>query len=476
MSIAPAKQTDTELSLPRWGSLWLDQALEREPSEVEQLAGSVAADICIVGGGYLGLWTALRIKELDSTVSVAVVEADLAGAGASGRNGGFALSWWSKIDALIARVGHDEAVRLAKASDAAIDMIERFQTEARVDVDFRRGGWLWTATSPAQLDAWKKVVQRCEELGVDAFESLAPEEVRERTGADVNLAGILAPRCASIQPAFLARGLRRVAVAHGVRVFERSPMVRLDRDAGVVTTPGGAVKAGVVVLALNAWAARIRELRRAIVPVGSNIVATAPIPELLEEIGWTGDETISNSRLMVSYYRKSRDGRVVLGLAGGGLGFAGKLGGIMDRDARRTDRAARAVQKFVPVGPVPIEYRWGGAVDRTPDGLPIFGRLPARIPVLYGTGFSGNGVAPTVLGSWILASTALGRDDEWANSGLNRGVAGTFPPEPIRFLGGLIVRQAVDRKESREDRRQPVDPLTRTIAGLAPTGYFEVGS
>jgi hypothetical protein len=123
---------------------------------------------------------------------------------------------------------------------------------------------------------------------------------------------------------------------------------------------------------------------------------------------------------------------------------------------------------------VEITHAWGGPIDRTLDGLPFFGRLPGAARIVYGAGYSGNGVAPSLTAGKILASSALGRDDEWSGSGLNRGVAGTFPPEPFRYLGGFAVRAAVRRKESREDEGRSVDPLTRRVAGLAPQGFFRV--
>jgi hypothetical protein len=123
---------------------------------------------------------------------------------------------------------------------------------------------------------------------------------------------------------------------------------------------------------------------------------------------------------------------------------------------------------------VSITHAWGGPIDRTTDGLPFCGRLPGGRRVVYGAGYSGNGVAPSLTLARILASSALGRDDEWSRSPLNRGAAGRFPPEPVRFLGGLVVREAVRRKETLEDEARPVDPLTKRIAGLAPSGFFRV--
>jgi glycine/D-amino acid oxidase-like deaminating enzyme len=252
-------------------------------------------------------------------------------------------------------------------------------------------------------------------------------------------------------------------------------MVDLDREGGVVRTPSGSVRAGAIVLALNAWAIKIRELSRALAAVSSDVVVTAPMAEKLQASGWTGGEAISNCRLMVHYYRTTRDGRVAFGRGGGRLAFGGRVNSNFDFNEAQTAGLKEDLVRLVPASDgVEITNAWGGPIDRTTDGLPFAGRLPGRVPVVYGTGYSGNGVAPSLTFGKILASSALGRSDEWSEAGLNRGIPPRFPPEPVRFLGGLVVREAVRRKEGREDRRQRVDPVTRALAGLAPQGFFRV--
>src|SRR6185295_151395 len=151
------------------------------------------------------------------------------------------------------------------------------------------------------------------------------EEVQARTGSPVHLGAAFESSAATVQPALLARGMRRVALDRGIRIYERTPMVELDREQGVVRTPSGSIRAGAIVLALNAWAIKIKELSRALVVVSSDIVATAPMPEKLEETGWTGGEAISNCRLMVHYYRTTKDGRVAFGRGGGRHAFGGRV-------------------------------------------------------------------------------------------------------------------------------------------------------
>jgi putative aminophosphonate oxidoreductase len=458
-------------------SLWLQEALrdEADAGDSPELLEDVEADVCIVGGGYTGLWTALRIKELRPDASIVVLDADICGGGPSGRNGGFALSWWPKIETLQKRVGKEEALRLTKASEAAVAEIGQFCEREGIDAHFRRAGWLWAATSPAQVGSWEGAVRIAEEYGEQPFELLGPEEVRARTGSPLHLGAAYEAGAATVQPALLARGLRRAALGRGVRIHERTPMVELDREAGAVRTPSGTVRAGAIVLALNAWAIKIRELSRALVAVASDMVATDPMPERLADSGWTGGEAISNCRLMVHYYRTTKDGRVAFGRGGGRLAFGGRVDSNFDYSEGQTHELKDDLVRYVPAAKdVPVNHAWGGPIDRTADGLPFCGRLPGRVPIVYGTGYSGNGVAPSVTFAKILASSALGIEDEWSTSALNRGVPGRFPPEPVRFLGGLVVRAAVRRKETREDVGRSCDPVTGAVAGLAPQGFFRV--
>ena len=441
--------------------LWLAQASDGEESPA--LEGPVDADVCVVGGGYSGLWTALHVLALEPSARVVLIEAGRCGGAASGRNGGFALSWWPKLPTLLKRAGREEAERLAQASTDAISELESCGVEA----GFRRGGWLWTATSHAQLGTWEEAAAAGAPL-----EPLSASELAARTGSDVHLGGVFEREAATVQPALLARGLRRLAIARGVTVHERTPMVSLDRSAGVVSTPGGSVRADAVVLATNAWLAGVPELRRSLAVVSSDVVATAPMPDALRASGWTGGEAISDSRLMVRYWRVTPDGRVVLGRGGGALAYGARFD-FHDPPVARTDPVAAELPRLVPAtAGVPIEYAWGGAVDRSADGMPFFGLLAdGRTRVVYGAGFSGNGVAPTAVGGRVMASLALRRSDEWSGCALVRSEPpGGFPPEPVRFLGGALVRRAVGRKERLEDAGRTASAATRLLAGLAPKG------
>jgi putative aminophosphonate oxidoreductase len=452
-------------------SFWLQEVLGDAP-DAPTLRGDHQADVAILGGGYVGLWTAIRIKALDPVCDVAVLERDICGGGASGRNGGFVLSWWPKLPSLAAACGERDALRVARDSEAAIGEIRDFCRENAIDAHFRQAGWLWTATSRAQMGAWEPVVRLCERLGVEPFRRLPPEEVARRSGSSAHRAGVLEASAATVQPALLARGLRRAALAAGVRIFEHTRVRRFSRGRPVhVRTDGGSLSAEKLVIAANAWAASIPELSRAIVAVSSDMVVTAPAPERLAAIGWTGGECVTDSQMMVDYYHATRDGRVAFGKGGWGLALGGRIGPHFDRDASRARTVEADFRRTYPqLRDVPVTHDWSGPIDRTPDSLPRLGRLGGQPHIVYGIGWSGNGVGPSLVGGKILASLVLERDDDWSRFPLVERSARRFPPEPIRYVGARFVRAAVARKERAEMADRKPAWLDVRLSRLAPAG------
>jgi putative aminophosphonate oxidoreductase len=450
-------------------SWWLHEAGPLAPPT--EVRGSRRADVCIVGGGFTGLWTALEIKRLEPSLDVVVVEAGMCGTGASGRNGGFAMTFWHHFVGLERACGGAEALRLARASEAAVAEIGEFCAEHEIRAQYRRDGWLWTATNLAQVGAWESTMAAIERYGEQPFERIDPAELADRTGSRAHIAGVFEPGSATVQPALLARGLVRVARMRGVQVFERSPVIALDRTGRLsVRTAGGEVTADRVVIAMGAWAGQLRELRRAFVIVSSDIVITDPVPDQLRQTGWRDGVSISDSRLMVHYYRTTGDGRIAFGKGGGRVAYGARIGGSFTGPSAMSDDVAGHLRATYPgLKSVPIAASWTGPIDRTVDGLPFFCTL-GRGDLVCGAGYSGNGVGPSLVGGRILASLALGLDDERARSGLVRTPPRGFPGEPWRYLGGRVVRGAVARKEGAEDDGRRPATVDRALAGLAPAG------
>ena len=246
---------------------------------------------------------------------------------------------------------------------------------------------------------------------MEAFRPLSPGEIARRSGSAVHRAGVFEASAATVQPALLARGLRRVALAAGVRIFEHTRVRSFGRGHPVVVRcDGGRLTADRLVVATNAWAAGLRELAGRLVAITSDMVMTAPAPDRLHAIGWTGGECITDSQMMVDYYHATRDGRVAFGKGGWGIAFGGRIGADFDRNARRARIVEADLRRTYPaLADVPVTHDWSGPIDRTPTSLPLLGRLGGRPHILYGVGWSGNGVGPSVVGGRILASLALAK-------------------------------------------------------------------
>ena len=204
---------------------------------------------------------------------------------------------------------------------------------------------------------------------------------------------------------------------------------------------------------------------------------TEPAPERLARIGWTGGESITDSQMMIDYYHATRGGRVAFGKGGWGIALGGRIGPRFDRDRRRAGMVEADFRRVYPsLRDVAVARDWSGPIDRTPNSLPVFGRLGGRPHIVYGVGWSGNGVAPSVLGGRILASLAVGRDDDWSRHPLVGRSAGRFPPEPVRFFGAHIVRAAVSRKEAAENRDRKPSRIAVALSRFAPSGLEDKDS
>lgn len=456
-------------------SLWLQEALEGERDE-PSLHGEERADVCIIGGGYTGLYTALRVKELEPAADIVVVEADICGGGPSGRNGGFMDAWWLKYFALRGLCGSDEALRLGRLASEAIDGIERLCQAHGIDAHIRREGFVGIASNRSQLGTWRTTIDALAGHGISPFEELDANQARELSGSPRALAGIFEAECATVHPARLARGLRRVALAQGVRIYENSPVTAIDRaEPPAVSTAHGRVRADAVVLAMGPWLLQVFELRNAFAAIGTDMVATERMPDRIKEIGRLASGMgMADARMLVNYYRSTVDGRIAWGKSGGGVGFGGRIGERLHGPSPRPAYVVGGLRSLYPeLADVRIVSSWTGPVDRSVAGVPFFSRLPGTRSIVYGGGYSGNGVVPSFLGGRILAALALDREDEYSASGIVRPPAGVFPPEPVRYLGAGIVRRAVARRERALDAERRPSAMTTMLSRLAPPGPSE---
>jgi glycine/D-amino acid oxidase-like deaminating enzyme len=440
-------------------SFWLQEALAADPGRpCPPLERNVSADVCIVGGGFAGLWTANELVERESALRVALVEADICGGGASGRNGGFLSSSWHDLDGLCGIYGEAEGVRYASALADQIDEVGAWCARTRVDAWFHKDGVL-----AARAGAWQPddgdLEAALERRGLgDRIRRLSATHSREIADSPRFLGGSFVPDNAIVQPARLARGLRRVALERGVRIYERTHVQRIDRATpAIVRTPAGAVRADRVVITVGAWAAAWAEFRRTLGNIADYVVVTEPIPERIrDDLGWTSWTGIVDRRELLYYLRRTDDGRIAIGGGSTGVLFDGRIGRSSTHDRRVARVAAEGlVWLFPQLRGVRFTHAWGGPIDMTPSFTPFFHTL-APGNVHAGLGFSGHGLAATKLGGKTLASLALGLRDEWSTLPVVGPPVGSVPPEPFRWP---LVRSAVwglesgDRAETGGSRR-----------------------
>jgi glycine/D-amino acid oxidase-like deaminating enzyme len=441
---------------------WLEEAGEVTPTA--PLDGDGRAEVVVVGGGYLGLWTAWQLKELEPELDVLVLEAAVCGHGPSGRNGGFCETLWGDATTLREQAGDAAALAVCRASEEAVHGIGAWCKANNVDAWFREAPMLRVATTESQLGSWDESVRAAAELGApDEIVAVSAEEVRARCSSPLFLGGALHRVNATVHPARLGLGLRATLLERGVRIHERTEVTRLDRDGGV-TTRGGRVRAGSVVLAVNTAAARFPGYRMSLAVASSHIVLTEPIPDVVEELGWTGGEAVVDSRTLVHYTRTTRDGRIVFGWGGGAMGVGGRASDRLELDRGVVAATHEALGRFFPqTRGRDVTHAWGGPIDVSPSHLPIFG---SRGRVHHGFGFTGNGVGPSFLGGEILARLALDRRDERTRLALVDPPRKLFPPEPFRYAGGALIRRGLVAKDAAEDAGREPNAPTRFVASL----------
>jgi glycine/D-amino acid oxidase-like deaminating enzyme len=412
------------------------------------------------------------VKEREPSARVVLLEAATCGSGPSGRNGGFVHGYWASIAELVLLLGRDGALELARAGERIVPAVRALGGD---EVWLREGGMLMVSASPAQDAAVEHAVAAAAEVGApEQAQALDAEGVAKRVRSPVFRKGVFFPDGATVQPARLVRGLRRRVVEAGVELHEHSPATF---RAGDVTTPRGRVRAPEVVVAINAAATGWRPVARHVTNFGSYVVLTEPVPELLEEIGWTGGEAIVDGRMFLHYFRTTNDGRVLMGSGSGPIGFRGKLDDRFTSDAPTAARAEHGLRRLLPgLADARVERAWGGPIDVSADHLPFFGTVPGSGRVHYGLGYSGHGVGPSWLGGQILASLATGRDDEWTALPLATRRVPSLPPEPLKRLGGGLVRSAIMAVEraDEEGRRAPL--RARLGAALPRLFRMEIGT
>jgi glycine/D-amino acid oxidase-like deaminating enzyme len=456
---------------------WLEEAPAVEVAP--ELAEQQSADVVVVGGGYTGMWAAWHLKQLEPEASVVLLEGDRCGFGPSGRNGGFCNLMWFSLPNMRERWGDDAALKVARAAEAAAVEIGEFCQREGVDAWYRHGGYLQVSTAEAHDTVWHRALEVCRELGVeDAVQPLSAEQVGERCASPAFRGGAFYPKAATVQPARLAFGLRERLRARGVEVYERS---RVNRVAGSpsgveVQTSRGAVRAERAVLAVGAAAkSHHGPLHNRLSVASSHIVLTEPVPELLEEIGWTGGECITDSRGLINYFRTTPDGRIAFGWGGGRIAMGARLHGLSELDPEVASLAARHLWDYFPgLEGRAITHAWGGPIDASPTHLPLVLPLPGN-RAFAAAGYTGNGVGPSHMVARTLASLALDRSDDPSRLAFVDPSPPHVPPEPFHWLGGEAIRWGIQHKEQAQLSGRRPDPISSLLARIPQLIGFHIG-
>jgi glycine/D-amino acid oxidase-like deaminating enzyme len=437
-------------------SLWWD-GLADPISVREPLPGDLDVDVAVVGGGFTGLWTAYYLAEADPSIRIAVLERDVAGFGASGRNGGWCSALFAVPGERLDRMaGPGAGAAMRQAMVGAVAEVGAVAGSERIDCGYARGGTVVLARTGVQLQRTRDEVAAAREAGVgeDDLLFLSAAEASALVGATDVLGGTYTPHCAAVDPARLVRGLARAAEARGVAVYEQTE-VRAIRP-GVVETNRGTVRAATVVRATEGYTRTLEGEGRTLVPVYSLMIATEPLSaEFWAQAGLARRETFADHRHLVIYGQRTQDDRMAFGGRGAPYHFGSTIRPEFDSDTSVHDALwTTLVQLFPALADATVTHRWGGPLGIARDWFTSVG-LDTETGLAWAGGYVGDGVSTTNLAGRTLRDLILHRDTELTRLPWVGHVSKRWEPEPLRYLGinaGLLLAGSADRAEQRAGR------------------------
>ena len=439
------------------------------PTPRPGLPGDRDADVCIVGAGYTGLWTAYYLKQADPGLRITLLEARFAGFGASGRNGGWLSGLPPGHRGVLAKThGRGNVIAWQHMLNEAVDEVIDVAAREGIDADIVKGGNLEVARTPAQAERLRHELDEDRRWGVEDAQILTVDEARQRINVDSLVLGGFNPHCARIQPAKLARGLADVVERLGATLYEQTPVTRIQ--PGRAVTPLGTVRAPVIIRATEGFTARMPGLRRRWLPMNSAMIATDPLPQQVwDAIGWQGRETLGDLAHGFFYAQRTADGRIALG----GRAVPYRYASGIDRDGAvgqdTIDYLTGVLNTALPqTRGVPIAHGWCGVLA-VPRDWTAGVRLDPSTGLGEAGGYVGHGVTATNMAGRTLTDLILKRSTEltalpWVNH-----ASRTWEPEPLRWLGvrGLYTAyKLADRHEARgRTTNSPIAALADRITG-----------
>lgn len=453
-------------------SFWHDSLPEGSLVARPPLDGATTADVVIVGGGYTGLWTAYYLAKAQPDLDVLVVESEVCGFGASGRNGGWATHEVAvRRDRMAARHGRDQVLRFLKAVAAAVDEIGRVSAAEGIECDYAKGGTITFATNQAQVERLKELVDHEHSWGhtEDDFRWLEPDEADRVARSPRSLGAVFTPHCAAVHPAKLVRGLADVVERLGVRIAEGTKALELR--PGRVVTDRGEVRAPIVLNCTEVFNVELPGMRRRYAPLYTLMVATEPIDdEAWRQIGMDTRPTFDDGRHLIVYGQRTADGRFAFGGRGAPYHFGSKLDPAFDRDPAIHGAVEDSLRWLFPqVADARVTHRWGGAVALPRDWQASLA-LDRATGMGYAGGYVGTGVAASSLAGRTLADLVLERDTELVGLPWVGHRSPTWEPEPLRWaginFGRRILAPMADASEARSGKpSRVVGGLLRVLTG-----------
>ncbi len=430
---------------PREVSFWLDDLVTKGIDDLAPrpaLPGDVAADVCVVGAGFTGLWTAVSVLEREPDARVVVVEREFAGFGASGRNGGWASAIFPVGHAeLVRRHGADAATAMTVAMVDTVAEVGRAAAALGIECDFDRKGTYSLIRSELADRAAADEQHEAEEAGL---------AVPTRISGDALGGALFTEACASLHPGKLVRGLARAAEELGARIFEGTRVTGVE--PGRVTTTEGTVIADRVVIATEAWGSELPGVGRRILPLYSLVLATAPMPESVwERIGLPRGATVTDFRHNLVYGQRTADDRLVFGGRGARYHFGSAIRPEYDRSARVHRHLERAVTALFPAAEgVRFIHHWGGPLGVPRDWHPFVSPVAGGRIVVAG-GYVGDGVATANLAGRTVADLVTDRRTPLTALPWVGAVPPRWEPEPLRFAGVNAVIGSLSIADAEED-------------------------
>jgi len=430
---------------------WLDRP--DRPASRPPLDAHAVADLCVVGGGYSGLWTAILAKERDPSRDVVLLEGSRIGWAASGRNGGFCAASLTHGHANGLERWPDEIDVLGRLGRENLDAIEKALTRYAVDADFERPGTITVATEPHQVE-WLRELQG--EAPGSTF--LDRDAMRAEVDSPTYIAGLVEPDdTALVDPARLAWGLADAAESLGVRIHEHAHVTGLARHGAgldVRTADGPVVRAGRVALGTNAFASPVRRARLYTVPVYDYALMTEPLTAAqLDSVGWRGRQGLDDMTNQFHYYRLTSDNRILWGGYDAIYHFGRQVRPSYDQRPQTFDLLARQFfETFPQLDGLRFSHRWGGAIDTCTSFCAFYGRAYGG-RAAYALGFTGLGVGATRFGADVVLDLLDGVDSERTRLRMVREKPLPFPPEPFAWAGIELTRRSLAAADRHRGRR-----------------------